>query len=74
MNQIKELIEDVREKYKTGDIPKKLPKTDMLSFWLDDGYKEKYSKLQNDTNCGFGKDVQEIIKTTIDVAYKSRYP
>jgi hypothetical protein len=74
MNQIKTMIEDIRIKHSTSEASKKLPKTDMLSFWLDEGYKEKFLTLQKDTKCDFGKDVQEVIKVAIDLAYKSRYP
>lgn len=74
MNQIKQLIEEVKTKYKTNSVEEKKAKTDLIGLWLPDGYKEKYGQLQADTSCAFGKDLQEIVKTTIDVAHKSRYP
>jgi hypothetical protein len=74
MNEIKQLIEEVKTKYKTNSVDEKKAKTDLIGLWLPDGYKIKYSQLQMDTNFSFGKDLQEIVKTTIDVAFKSRYP
>lgn len=77
MKSIKDQIAEIRAKYEVGSYESKKSRDEkmkLIGVWVPNEAKEKYDKLQKDTKQTFSKDTQDLLLTTIDIAYKSRYP
>lgn len=60
-------FQNYRKMYPEADSIEKKP----ITNWLPLPYKERFDKLQRQTKCRFGKDIQEMIMKAIDLADKA---